>query len=177
MRQGVTLLVSATLLGCGRPAARPAADSTESAARNADSLVLERTQCYGTCPAYRLSITRDGLASFRSRNPGDSLQATARVSADAFAQLVAAADRAGLRTLPAEIRADSVLCPRARTDAPTVSTTLFAGAQATRVARYTGCAQLQSEEPAAALVRLRDFEDRIDSVAGSSRWVRPATRR
>jgi hypothetical protein len=167
------MLTSAVLLACGQPAARTPA------AADADSLVLERTQCFGTCPAYRVSVTRAGLVSFRSRNPGDSTSATARVSITEFTQLVAEADRAGLRTLPREIRADSALCPLARTDAPTVSTSLFAGDRVTRVERYTGCAR-SADVPQAlppALERLRQFEDRVDSVAGSARWVRPATRR
>ena len=156
----------------------PASDAPASVSTSdADSVVLERTMCFGTCPAYRLSVTRDGVVSFRSRNPGDTTAATARVSPDAFTRLAAEAEPAGLFALPAKILGDSVLCSRARTDAPTVTTTLFAAGRVVSVARYAGCARPDAESPAAPLLRLRDYENRIDSVAGSARWVRPASRR
>ena len=55
-------------------------------------------------------------------------------------------------------------------------TTLFAAGRATRVERYAGCIPPGSAEPIAPLARLRDYENRIDSVAGSARWVRPVGR-
>jgi hypothetical protein len=58
-----------------------------------------------------------------------------------------------------------------------VITTSYAGARVTRVERYTGCAAQASEGIPARLAALARYEDVIDSVAGSSRWVRPATRR
>jgi hypothetical protein len=169
------------MLASCRPSPTPASDGRDSAAATvtagADSIALERTQCFGTCPAYRVSITRDGLVSFVSRNPGEALTASARVSPADFARLVADAGPAGLGTLPGEIRQDSTLCPISRTDAPTVVTTLHANGVATRVARYTGCVERVGGPVPPALERLRVFEDRVDSVAGSARWVRPATRR
>jgi hypothetical protein len=92
-------------------------------------------------------------------------------------RLAAAAEGAGLYTLPAVVMRDSTLCSRVRTDAPTVITTSYAGARVTRVERYTGCASSTGEGVPAPLAALARYEDMIDSVAGSSRWVRPATRR
>ena len=37
-----------------------------------DSLILERTGCLGTCPAYQLTIGSSGLVRFQSRNRDDA---------------------------------------------------------------------------------------------------------
>ena len=154
-----------------------AANAAPSAAPVVDSLVLERTRCFGMCPAYRLSIARSGRVAFTLRNTGDSLHVIDSIPPAAFARLATGAGAAGLYALPALVRSDSTLCPRFRTDAPTVITTSYAGARVTRVERYTGCAARESEGIPARLAALARYEDEIDSVAGSSRWARPATRR
>ncbi|MFL5383535.1 MAG: DUF6438 domain-containing protein [Longimicrobiaceae bacterium] len=129
----------------------------------ADSIVLERTRCYGTCPAYRLSLARSGAIRFRSLNPGDS----ARVAADmlppgAFTRLEKQAAELGFDALPDRI-AQSRLCGGFATDHPSAIVTLFRGARAKRVDDYLGC----RPGPEA----LRSFEEAIDSTARSDRWV------
>jgi hypothetical protein len=168
------MTVAAGAGGC-RPASQD--DGSADAAPVVDSLVLERTRCFGACPAYRLSIARSGRVAFTLRNPGDSLHVVDSIPPAAFARLAAGAEGAGLYALPPVVLGDSALCPRARTDAPTVITTSYAGARVTRVDRYTGCAARDREGTPGRLAALARYEDEIDSVAGSSRWVRPATRR
>ena len=65
------LLGVVALLCCSKPAARPEQPATPSAAGATDSVVLERTRCYGTCPAYRLRVSRTGEVRFASRNLRD----------------------------------------------------------------------------------------------------------
>jgi hypothetical protein len=47
-------------------------DEQSASATAVDSIVPERTLCYGTCPAYRLRLAASGDVAFTSLNPGDS---------------------------------------------------------------------------------------------------------
>jgi hypothetical protein len=144
----------------------------------ADSIVLERTVCFGTCPAYRLSLTRQGQVSFESRNPGDtSRHARDSVSVTSLGVLTAMADSLGFETLPDTIANDSALCPDKATDHPTATITIFRGVQSKHVVDYHGCFASVDHSTVPAVARLRQLETAIDSLAGSQRWVRPASRR
>jgi hypothetical protein len=144
----------------------------------ADSIVLERTLCYGTCPAYRLSLTRAGLVRFESRNPTDS----GRTASDTVGQAVVLAleGRAatiGFFELPEVIAGDKRLCPDSATDHPTATLTMFLPGRTARVVDYHGCFQAVDHSVVDAVQRLRAFEAAVDSAARSERWVRPARRR
>lgn len=143
----------------------------------ADSLVLERTPCFGTCPAYRLSMTRGGVVAFTSHNPGDNTgTVTDSIAPAQVAWLVEEATRIGFFALPASIADDSTLCPLRATDHPTATVTIFRADSTHQVVDYHGCYAAHDHSVTAPVERLRIFETKIDSVAQSRRWVRPATR-
>jgi hypothetical protein len=158
-------------------------DGTSSARQGAvpskaDSIVLERSMCFGTCPAYRLRVSDSGEVRFQSRNPGeDDRRAGDTVAATTFPALISKAKSIGFFDLPSKIVGDTVLCRVAETDAPTVVITVFTKAQTKRVEDYLGCFETVARKPLQPIVRLRAFEVEIDSALGSSRWVRPASRR
>jgi hypothetical protein len=143
-----------------------------------DSIVLERSMCLGTCPAYRVRLSDSGEVRFESRNPGEEGQrAVDTVPATTFPVLVSTAKSIGFFDYPSKILGDSVLCRVAATDAPTVVITVFTKAQTKRVEDYLGCFETVAHKTPQAIVRLRAFEVEVDSSLGSSRWVRPANRR
>jgi len=146
------------LAACTRPAARPGG----SAQVRADSIVLERTRCYGTCPAYRLSLTRTGQVRFVSVWPEDTPPGAGTIAPADFAALVDEAARIGFWELPARIEG-SRFCPTYATDLPTATVTIHAGARTRSVIDYRGCT---------GVPELRALESRIASVAGSRRWIR-----
>jgi hypothetical protein len=158
-------------------------DGTSSARQGAvpskpDSIVLERSTCFGTCPAYRLRLSDSGEVRFESRNPGDEgRRVTDTVPASTFPALISRAKSIDFFDLPSEIAADSVLCHNRATDHPTVVVTVFARNQTKRVEDYHGCFETVEHETLPAITRLRAFESEIDSAVRSSRWVRPANRR
>jgi hypothetical protein len=144
----------------------------------ADSLVLERSRCYGTCPAYRLRLSDTGLIRFESQNPGDEGRiAEDTAAATTLSLLVSKARSIGFFELPAEIAADSVLCRNRATDHPTVVVTVFTRAETKRVHDYWGCFETVERGVVPQIARLRSYEAEIDSVLQSSRWVRPAGQR
>ena len=165
------------LLGCAPSGVK--SDVQQGASTSApDSIVLERSICYGTCPAYRLRLSRAGEIRFESRNPGDEGRtAVDTVTAATLPTLVSRARSIGFFDSPARIQGDSILCPTVRTDAPTVVITVFTKDETRRVQDYLGCVDRVEHRVAPQLERLRSFESEIDSALGSSRWVRPASRR
>jgi hypothetical protein len=145
---------------------------------SADSLVLERSACYGTCPAYRLRLSDSGEIRFQSRNSEDEARrVTDTVAASTFPALISRARSIGFFDLPSKIADDSVLCHKMATDHATVVVTISTKAQTKRVEDYHGCFETVEHEVLPPIARLRSFEVEIDSVLRSSRWVRPADRR
>jgi len=138
-----------------------------------DSIVLERSPCLGTCPAYRLSIASNGRVHFRSRAPSERRMATDSIASTAVTQLVREAERIGFATLPSSILGDPQVCGNMWTDFPSVTISVFAGARTVAVADYLGChGPTGQPQVAARLRRLRSFEDAIDNVARVGRWIR-----
>lgn len=147
--------------------ARPAGDDPAPAPA-ADSLSLERTVCFGFCPAYLVVLRADGAVRFENRNPRDSaFTAADTVSPDSVAALAAEAERIGFWSLPNEITG-SEYCEQVATDNPSAIVTIWSSGRMKRVNDYHGCFDDRLSD-------LRAFETRIDSVAGSSRWARPNT--
>jgi hypothetical protein len=131
-----------------------------------DSIVLERTPCYGECPAYRVRIARSGAVHFRSRNYGDTARtATAVIDQACVSRVWSEFGAVHFPALPDTIASVSAYCEPAFTDAPRVTVRFFAGGSSKHVVDYQGCLW--------APVGLRDLEALIDEIAGSSRWARP----
>ena len=151
------------------------AQTPPSGAMQADSIVLERTRCYGTCPTYRLRLSAGGEVQFRSRDPLGRIHSDT-VPADGFSFLMAMAERIGFYDLPDRIdEPEPVWCPDHATDHPTYIGTIYSATSRKRVVYYTGCYSGVGEHTVVEpLGRLRQFFSAIDSVAGASRWVRPA---
>jgi hypothetical protein len=142
-----------------------------------DSIRLERTLCYGTCPAYQLQLDQAGRISFSSLNPGDSgRSAQDVVSPEALLFLQREAERIGFFALPDKLEG-TALCADWATDHPTVTVTVFRREGLKRVVDYHGCFERADHSVRPVVAQLRTFEEIIDGVTGSFRWVRPARRR
>src|SRR4051812_4273747 len=99
-----------------------------------------------------------------------------RATPEAVRGLLAQATALGFDSLPEVVANDKQLCADQATDHLTVTVTLFRPAGTKRVEDYLGC-RATSEDSTSVIVRLRSFENAIDSTAGASRWVRPTDRR
>jgi len=161
------LAVSAALSSCGLfedPEPAPPdeiPDSPFGSIVGSGTLVfLERWECFGSCPAYSLSISGDGTVSyFGMAYVNVKGQASKQVSVDDVQALVdemLAADYFNLSV--------SEDCPAGMlSDAPGATTSLTFHGQAHAVEHYHGdlCA------PAS----LRRLEDAIDNFADISAWI------
>lgn len=164
----VILLAVAAPLSCSEPGIR----STPVDARGpqgTDSVVLERSLCFGTCPAYRLRVSRTGEVLFSSRNPGEEhLAAIDTVEAWVTDSLASEAGRSGFFSLP-----DRIPCQTMASDHPTITIGVF-GARTKRVVYYTGCHLGSDPSLASALRGLPQLAARVDTLTRASRWIRPA---
>jgi Domain of unknown function (DUF6438) len=133
---------------------------------NADSVVLERTACFGVCPAYLLHVSKSGAVLFESRNHRDERRrATDTIAAYKFQWILTSAMITDFLALPDRIQDDRRFCPQRVTDHPTAIVTIFLPGGPKRVEDYFGCYW--------APAGLRQLEDVIDTVAGASRWIQP----
>lgn len=149
-------------------AVRPAAagDPPSSSRRpaplvDADTLItLERSDCYGVCPVYSLSVSGEGAVSY----VGSSYvkvrgEASSQIEVPRVQELVNEMWDSGYLDM-----VEPSPCGTSITDAPSATTSLRLGQQTHRVVHYHG-------NPCSPAT-LTTLEDRIDEVAGSARWLR-----
>lgn len=117
-------------------------------------ITLERTTCFGTCPAYSLRITGDGRVEYEGREFVRVVgKAATTISPEAVRQLVAEFERIHYFDLEDKYTGGI-------TDLPTTTTSIRIGSRFKQVVDYYR-----------APPELRALEARIDEVAGSKRWV------
>lgn len=170
------LVLTLWLAGAIRAEAQVGLPATLAAAQ-VDSIVLERTICYATCPAYRLRLDATGRIHFQSRNPGEEVPpATDSISPEGVVFLQREATRIGFFALPPQLEGTD-LCRDRATDHPTATVTMFTTAGAHAVRDYHGCFERVDHSVTPRVANLRTFERQIDGVTGSFRWARPNRRR
>jgi ankyrin repeat protein len=120
---------------------------------------LGRTGCFGTCPAYRVSVSGNGSVTFDGDSnvlvPGHH---TARISPAAARDLFNAFRKADFLSAQDEYSASV-------TDMPSYRTSLTVGGSTKRVSDYDG---IEVGMPDA----VRDLERQIDETADTERWVK-----
>jgi hypothetical protein len=144
-------------------------------ARGVDSVVLERTPCFGACPVYRLTLDKNGTLTFKSRSRGDSVSIVDSFPLATLDTIAAHARRLGFATLPDTIQSDRQLCAAYATDHPTLILSIF-GSTPKQVVYYTGCYTGSSDNARAPqLQELARLATRIDSMTKADRWI-PSSR-
>lgn len=141
-------------------------------------VTLERTMCFGWCPAYALTITADGIVKFtpkggfalRGDGPMASLPLTGKITADRVETLLGEINRINFFSLKRKYGdagngKTSSVCPSYGTDAPSAVITVVVKGKRKTVSHYLGC------EGAKILDDLERFEKGIDEIADSGRWI------
>ena len=153
-----------------RPLIRPARPDTAKTRpvvqRDTVLIELERTACLGSCPVYSVALKGDGTVRYEGeRFVKQSGAASAKVSPSAVRGIVDAAEAAGFFGLPTRYAYGEPTCPLYTADSPRTFITVTAGDRTRRIEHDYGC-----ENGPKALVALAA---RIDSVAGTARWIGP----
>ncbi len=122
------------------------------------TITLSRSACFGFCPAYTVTITSDGQVTYVGRGfVNITGEQRANVSPEAVQALLRRFDAAHFESLNDAYRASV-------TDIPTYTIVLERNGGRKTVVDYGG---MSVGMPQA----VRDLQNEIDRVAGTSRWV------
>jgi hypothetical protein len=166
MMRLVTAGLLVSLVSCARRGAvsSSAEGTSESVASVLPAVTLERTACFGSCPVYTISVSREGEVRYEGKaHVRRAGAATGRIPRKQVDALLAELDRAGYFNFADEYTPSRPACGRAATDLPTVITSAALPGRSKRVTHYYGC----SSVPGALTV----LEQRIDAVLGSAQWT------
>jgi len=134
------------------------------AASEPPAVTLERTPCFGTCPAYQVGISRSGAVHFVGKHHVTRQgEATAEIPAARVDSLLRELEAAGYFGFADAYVMDSPACGRYATDSPTVITSATAAGRTKTIRHDYGCDAAPQE--------LSRLERRIDEVAGTARWI------
>jgi hypothetical protein len=121
-------------------------------------ITLQRTVCYGFCPAYTVTITGEGEVRYRGERFVNVVgPASATIPREAVARLLARFDEIGFDQLRDEYRGQM-------TDLPTTTITLVRDGRRKALVDYGGTSVGMPRA-------VRDLQAEIDRVAGTARWV------
>jgi hypothetical protein len=137
-------------------------------------ITLERTECFGTCPSYKLSISANGEVVFVGQRFVKRVgKVKGRISPDQLKQLIAEFERINYFSLKDDYGMSggfgptpSEDCPEMWTDHPAAYTSLTINGKTKKVAHYHGCKGNDATE------KLTRLENRIDEIVNTERWVK-----
>lgn len=161
-------LTAAALLGCSpgspAPAEAPAPASVTPEADVMPAVSLERTPCFGTCPVYRVTVSKSGAVRFTGKHHvAHKGEATATIPAARVDSLLKELDAGGYFGFADLYVMDAPACGQYATDSPTVITSVSQGGRSKTIRHDYGCF--------AAPAELARLERLIDDVAGTDRWT------
>ncbi len=128
----------------------------------ADTLLeMERTVCFGTCPAYELTIQKDGKVTFLGKEFVEHKgETTGMMSRENLNELIKIIHESHFMKIPS-----SPECESRYTDMPSVFLTIQLDGKQHSVSHYHGCKGFEYEE------ELYELEEAIDSLAGTEKWI------
>jgi hypothetical protein len=131
------------------------------------AITLTRTVCKGPCPAYRLTVTSDGLVNFEGTAHTLETKGSWKIDQGRLQQLIAEFRKARFFDYD-DVYHDDKNCPIVYTDAPNVTTSIRINGSAKQVIHNHGC---EDKEGRPYPPGLTELERKIDEITGSSRWV------
>jgi len=150
------------------------------------SLRMERTMCYGTCPAYVLTVEPDGIILFEGKNYTKTIgKAESLLSKEKLSQLVVEIEKVNFFSFKDSYTEDSGNCPTTATDNPSVTISVKLNDKEKTIKHYLGCSELY--EPAkhnSSNMRVQKswsehifpqelylLENKIDEIVGTKQWI------
>jgi hypothetical protein len=128
------------------------------------SISLERTPCYGNCPAYVVTLYGDGSVRFTGRDHSATQgDASGHVEPDSVRAINHDLDAFAFGSLADSLTFGSAACPQLIPDLPAAILTRTTGSAIKRVRHHPGC----QGAPEALTV----IEQRIDAVANTAQWT------
>lgn len=159
------------LLGCsmlwfGACAVRANAGSGQS--MPATSVTLERSTCFGNCPAYRVTVAADGKVSFTGRAHVQTMQATGHATSAQLAAIHGALARADIDSMRASYSGHDDGCSMMMSDQPGIKITVNNANGYRSVDFYLGCTGPVAD---AVRSRIERLANSIDQQLDTRRWI------
>lgn len=124
---------------------------------------MERTECFGTCPAYKLTVSADGTVAFDGDKYVTGIGRHVKtVPPENVARMWDALESARFFQLNGDYSC------RDMTDMPSAIVTVTADGKTKEIVHYHGC----SSAPARELYALQKLEDTIDRLADVAGWLK-----
>ena len=129
-------------------------------------ITLERTVCFGTCPAYKLTIFSDGVVQYEGKRYVKKVGlAYGRISRAKLNALVLEFQNIYYFNLPEAFTPGSKQCPQGATDMPTAITSLTWQGKSKTITHYHGCFE------GSTVKLLTELENKIDKVVKIKQWT------
>lgn len=187
MKKAFSFFFVCFLVSCGNNIAKNEnSNQTQSVKINKLSLQMERTTCYGTCPAYVLTIESDGRVLFEGKNYTKNIgKAESFLSKEKLSQLVVEIENVNFFSFKDSYTEESGNCPSSATDSPTVTISAKINGNEKTIKHYLGCLEkyepiknnssnVRVEKSWSELIfpqELYKFENKIDEIVGTKQWI------
>jgi hypothetical protein len=137
------------------------------------SVTLERSTCFGNCPAYRVTVTADGKVSFTGHAHVQTMQATGQATPAQLAAIHDALARADFDAMRASYASRDDGCDMIMSDQPGIKISVNkVGVNDARGNRsvdfYLGCTGALAE---AVRPRIEQLASSIDEQLDTRRWI------
>ncbi len=135
------------------------------------SLTMERSQCLGNCPVYRLKVLQSGQVTFEKFGIAEDFSTTrskgkieSNLSKEKINQLIAEIDKTDYFSMKDDYT-DLGEAGNCATDNPTVTLSIKLRGQAKKTIHDLGCMETTDVE------KLKSLEDKIDEIVGTKKWI------
>jgi hypothetical protein len=131
-------------------------------------ITLERTVCFGTCPAYKLTVKSDGTVSFEGLEfTKVKRKVEGKITQDNLKTLVSEFEKADFFNLKDSYRLEEDGCKEVWTDNPSEIISIQSGEKSKRVLRYFGCQKIEGND----LEKIANLGKKIDEITNSKQWI------
>lgn len=129
-------------------------------------ITLNRGACYGTCPAYNLTVSADGSVEFEGFDH-TKIKGKAKdtISEDKVKALVAEINKSDFFALSDSLDEKSNNCASISTDNPTAKISVRLKDKERTISHYIACPQNSDAK------KLEALENKIDEIVETKRWI------
>lgn len=152
-----------------------AANSLNASCRSLPGLViactgitLQRSSCFGNCPAYSVTMAPEGAASFEGYIHVQTRHAHGHATPTQMPQIQAALERADFRAMRQSCVSQDDGCETVMSDQPGVKITVVDAGDSKTAEFYNGCAGIAAD---AVRPRIEQLASTIDQQPGTARWI------
>lgn len=131
-----------------------------------DEITLQRTECYGTCPAYTVVLHGDGTVVYKGKSHVVAFgERKASIPKASISFLLSAFDEASFLSFQDEYGSERDGCKEVWTDSSSLMIRYQSKANSKSVAYYRGCVGAKD------LDKITWLADTIDIVTNTRHWV------